>query len=81
MHYAAVVTPLFLSVIMTCIVSLVSTLRGVGLAAGFLRLWLGSWGLSWLIAFSVLLVVLPFVRKATFWVVQTPHEASTSQTR
>ncbi|WP_395667498.1 DUF2798 domain-containing protein [Rhodoferax sp.] len=70
--YASVVMPLFLSVIMTCIISLVSTLRGVGLADGFLVLWLGSWGLSWVIAFPVLLLVLPLVRKATAAVVQMP---------
>lgn len=75
-RYATVVMPFFLSVIMTCIVSLISTLRGVGMAAGFLALWLGSWGISWAIAFPTLLVVLPLVRKATFAVVQMPHEAS-----
>jgi hypothetical protein len=74
-RYAAVVMPFFLSVIMTCVVSLVSTLRGVGLAPGFLPLWLGSWALSWLIAFPTLLVVLPLVRKVTFVFVQMPHEA------
>ena len=74
-RYSAVVMPFFLSVIMTCIVSLVSTLRGVGLSAGFIALWLGSWALSWVIAFPTLLVVLPVVRKATFAVVQMPHEA------
>ena len=73
-RYAAVVMPFFLSIIMTCVISLVSTLRGVGLAPGFLPLWLGSWALSWLIAFPTLLVVLPLVRKATFVFVQMPHE-------
>jgi hypothetical protein len=70
--YANVVMPLFLSIIMTCIISLVSTLRGVGLVDGFVVLWLGSWGLSWVIAFPVLLLVLPLVRKATAAVVQMP---------
>lgn len=71
-RYASIVMPLLLSVIMTCIISLVSTLRGVRLADGFLWLWLGSWGLSWLIAFPVLLLVLPLVRKATAALVQMP---------
>ena len=70
--YATVVMPFFLSIIMTGIISLVSTLRGVGLAAGFIRLWMGSWGLSWLIAFPVLLLVLPLVRRATAAVVRMP---------
>lgn len=76
-RYANLVMPLFLSIIMTCIISLVSTLRGVGLVPGMVSLWLGSWALSWVIAFPTLLVVLPVVRKATFAVVQMPHEAKT----
>jgi Protein of unknown function (DUF2798) len=75
-RFSAVVMPFFLSIIMTCVISLVSTLRGVGLVPGFLPFWLGSWGLSWVIAFPTLLVVLPLVRKVTFTVVQMPHEAS-----
>lgn len=74
-RYTAIVMPFFLSVIMTCVVSLVATLRSAGLAPGVLSLWLGSWALSWVIAFPTLLVVLPLVRKATFGFVQMPHES------
>jgi hypothetical protein len=70
-RYAAVVLPLFLSCIMTCLISGISTLRGVGFAPGLLQLWLGSWGLSWLIAFPTLLAVLPLVRRLTAAVVET----------
>ncbi|GAB3491676.1 DUF2798 domain-containing protein [Curvibacter fontanus] len=59
------VMPLLLSVLMTFIVSLISTLRSVGLTPELPRLWLGSWALSWLVAFPTLLFVLPLVRKAT----------------
>lgn len=75
-RYSAVVMPFFLSIIMTCVISLVSTLRSVGLVPGFLQLWLGSWALSWVIAFPTLLVVLPLVRKVTFAFVQMPHEST-----
>ena len=75
-RYSAVVMPFFLSIIMTCVISLVSTLRGVGLVPGFLPLWLGSWALSWVIAFPTLLVVLPIVRKVTFVFVKMPHESA-----
>jgi hypothetical protein len=71
-RYATVVMPFFLSILMTCIVSLVSTLRSLGPVAGFFPMWLGSWGLSWLVAFPTLLLVLPLVRKATAAVVQMP---------
>lgn len=69
---AAVVLPLILSILMTAIVSLISTLNGVGLAPGFVELWLCAWGLSWLVAFPVLLFVLPVVRRATASIVHLP---------
>jgi hypothetical protein len=68
--YAKVVLPFFLSIIMTCVISLISTLRSAGWGAGFFPLWLGSWGLSWLVAFPTLLLVLPVVRRATAAVVR-----------
>ncbi len=71
-RYAAIVLPFFLSCIMTCLISAISTLRGVGFAPGVLQLWLGSWGVSWLIAFPALMAVLPFVRRLTSKVVQMP---------
>ncbi len=71
-RYAAIVLPFFLSCIMTCLISGISTLRGVGLAPGALQLWLGSWGVSWLIAFPTLMAVLPFVRRLTSKVVEMP---------
>ena len=64
------VTPLLLSVFMTCIVSLISTLKGVGVAPGVLRIWLGAWAVSWVIALPTLLLVIPLVRKATAFVVE-----------
>ena len=62
---AAWVMPLLLSVLMTFIVSMISTLRGVGLSPDMPKIWLSAWGLSWLFAFPTLLLVLPLVRKAT----------------
>lgn len=69
---AAWVLPLLLSILMTCIVSLVSTLVGVGLAPQALRLWLSAWGFSWLIAFPSLLVMLPAMRNLTLRIVDAP---------
>ncbi len=71
-RHARVVTPLLLSILMTCVVSLVSTLTGFGAGPGFLGKWLEAWGLSWLIAFPVLLVALPLVRRLTAIIVETP---------
>ena len=72
-RYASIVMPFFLSILMTCIVSFVSTLRSTGWTAQFINLWMGSWGISWLVAFPVLLLVLPLVKKLTAAVVQTPQ--------
>jgi hypothetical protein len=47
-------------------------LRSVGLANNFVAMWMGSWGISWLVAFPVLLLILPVVRKMTAMVV-APH--------
>ena len=63
--FASVVMPLFLSVLMTLIVSLVSTVNSIGLPAGFVGIWARAWAISWVIAFPTLLLVLPFVRRAT----------------
>lgn len=68
-RYHGIVLPLILSFFMTCVVSLISTLRGVGLIEGFVPLWLGAWALSWVVAFPLLLLVMPLARAATrLWV-------------
>lgn len=64
-RYAALVMPLLLSILMTAIISLVSTLRAVGVIPDLLELWLGAWMVSWLVAFPTLLLVLPVVRRLT----------------
>jgi hypothetical protein len=64
-HYASVVMPLLLSIFMTCIVSMISTLKGLGAGPHFIHTWLSAWAISWVIAFPTLLLVLPVVRKTT----------------
>lgn len=70
-RYASLVTPLLLSIVMTCIVSAISTLRGIGLVQHFVRIWLGAWLISWIIAFPTLLLVMPIVRRATARIVRS----------
>ena len=69
-RYAGLVMPFLLSIFMTCVVSLISTLHSVGLTNGLFNIWMGAWGLSWVIAFPTLLVVLPMVKAATGLVVE-----------
>jgi Protein of unknown function (DUF2798) len=64
-RYAGIVLPLLLSAFMTCIVSMVSTLRGIGLAPHLFTIWVSAWGLSWAVAFPTLLLVMPLMRRAT----------------
>lgn len=62
-RYGAFVTPLILSGLMTLIVSGISTLRVLGPTPAILQGWPGAWGLSWLVAFPVLLLALPVTRR------------------
>lgn len=73
---AALLMPLILSVMMTCVVSAIATARGIGLtpdfAGAFLKLWPAAWGLSWLVAFPTLLLTLPLVRRVVAALVEPP---------
>ena len=72
-RFASVVMPFLLSLLMTALVSLISTARSVGLTPELVRLWPGSWALSWVVAFPVTLVVLPVVRRLTSAIVEPPR--------
>jgi hypothetical protein len=62
-RYAAILSPLVLSLLMTFIVSFISTLKSLGFHPGLPFIWMTAWGLSWLVAFPTLLLVLPMVRR------------------
>lgn len=61
-----------LSGMMSFIVSGIATFRTVGLADGFLGMWVNAWVPSWLIAFPVVLVVAPFARRVVGLLVSVP---------
>lgn len=67
-----VVMPFFLSIMMSGIISGVATLKALGLTPDFLSLWLKAWGLSWIIAFPTVMLLLPVVRRLTAMVVEAP---------
>ncbi len=62
-RYAGLVMPLILSLIMTFVVSAIATARTLGVVPAFPAARMQAWGLSWLIAFPVLLLILPLVRR------------------
>ena len=68
-RHAAWVTPLLLTLFMTCIVSFISTFKGVGFGPRFVEVWLSAWRWSWVVAFPAMLMVLPVAKRLTAAVV------------
>jgi Protein of unknown function (DUF2798) len=66
------VLPLVMSIFMTCVVSGVSIARVRGIDGGFTDAWLPAWGLSWVVAFPVLIGVMPLVRWLVGKLVELP---------
>lgn len=56
---------LFMSGILSCVLSAVAYFMARGFSAETLLGWLPVWGRSWLIAFPVAFVVVPVARKLT----------------
>jgi hypothetical protein len=71
-RFNPVAFPFVLSIFMSCIVSFVSALRTVGFADFALSKWLAAWGLSWMVAFPAVLLVLPIARKIVATFVEKP---------
>ncbi|NKB83533.1 DUF2798 domain-containing protein [Brucella grignonensis] len=72
-RYASIVMPFILSIMMTFIVSLIATAKSLGFTHPDLaHSWMTAWALSWLVAFPVLLAILPIVRKLVGFVCH-PH--------
>ncbi|WP_019995062.1 DUF2798 domain-containing protein [Aureimonas ureilytica] len=71
-RHASIVVPFLLSLMMCGVVSAISTARALGLSADLPTQWLKGWGLSWLVAFPTLLVVMPLVRRLAGLLVESP---------
>lgn len=68
-----IVLPLVITFCMTFVVSGVSSIKNLGIHdPTLLSSWMGAWGTSWVIAFPVLLILLPLVRKFVFSFVEAP---------
>ncbi len=66
--------PLLLSGLMSGSISGFNVLLNKGLVHNFFHLWLKSWGLYWLIAFPLIMVFLPLVRKFLMQFVSLPDQ-------
>ena len=71
-RYAAILLPFILSLLMTFVISGIATLKSLGPTPAFVATWPAAWGISWVVAFPTLLVVLPLVRRIVALVVETP---------
>lgn len=69
-RFIHLIQPLFISIIMSGIVSAIATWRSIGFAPEFAHMWLTAWPLSWVIAYPILLFVLPFAKRLTLMIVE-----------
>jgi hypothetical protein len=69
----AIVLPGVLTFLMTFFVSGISTVRAIGLAEGFLPIWMSSWMISWLVAFPVMVAIMPFARRIVAAITDPPE--------
>lgn len=70
--FAAWIMPLFLSCLMSGMVSLINMFINVGLIDSFFVKWFSAWMVSWAVAYPVVLFVLPLVRRLTAVFVDMP---------
>lgn len=56
-------TPFFLSLFMSALVSMIATVQAIRISDGFLFTWSRAWAASWLVAFPALMIVAPLVRR------------------
>lgn len=62
-RFAPYVIALFVSAGMSFLVSGLATYRAIGLAEGFLGIWMSSWIFAWCVAFPTLVLLRPIVTR------------------
>lgn len=62
-RYASLLMPLFLSIIMSGLISAINVARLSPSFDSFISHWPPSWLYSWMVGFPVVLIVLPLVRR------------------
>ncbi|MCK6541370.1 DUF2798 domain-containing protein [bacterium] len=61
--HSQVLFVLFMALTLSCIMSLVMTLRTFGVEMWHVNLWLQAWGFSFLVAFPVAYIAVPRIRR------------------
>jgi len=62
-RFAPVLFGFILSGLMSCIVSLIATVRVLDAGSPLMAPWMTSWVFSWMVAFPTVLVVAPMTRR------------------
>lgn len=70
--------PLFLSGLMSGALSCFNLFMNKGFMPGFVEKWLVTWAMSWLVAYPLILIFIPLVRKCLMLIVQVPEESAKS---
>lgn len=63
-----------MSLLMSCIMSLVISVFNIGLVEGIVLIWLKAWGFAFVVAFPTIITVSPIVRKLVNLVVEKGSE-------
>ncbi|NRB35116.1 MAG: DUF2798 domain-containing protein [Rhodobacteraceae bacterium] len=70
----AKLSPILFSLILSGIMSLVeaglTTFRSLGWETGFTIAWMKDWGLGWPVAFTLVIMLSPLVRRIVSWLVK-----------
>lgn len=61
------------SAVMSAIVCGVMTYKMAGLSAAFMHVWFGGWTTAWPVAFAVILIAGPLIRKFVYRACQCPQ--------
>ena len=62
-RFAPILFGFILSGIMSCVVSGISTLKATGTGPAFPGAWMNAWSFSWPVAFCIVIVAAPLVRR------------------
>lgn len=73
--YMSWLMPLFLSGLMSGSLSCFNLFMNRGLMQGFVEKWLATWAMSWLVAYPLILIFIPLVRRLLMLIVHVPEKS------
>ena len=62
-RFEPIIFALFVSIMMTFVISGVSTHSAISFSKGFIASWMSAWGMSWVVTYPIQLIVLPMAQK------------------